>query len=667
MQKLSIALFALAGAATGLKTRVTPITKVLTALNAMHDASEKEIQTERINFSAYKQWCEDTTSEKSRLVQEAELRLTELTATAQKNEADAERLAKEIAAHDADVTAWDTDIKEAVAIRENEHVDFVATHKDYSESIDALERAINELKKQNFDRAQASSLLQKLAVTVPKAASRIRVFLQQDPAALSYKAPEAYGYEFQSSGVIDMLEKLLDKFEGERSVLEKEEANAQSAHELLKQDLEAQIKLATESRNAKEGEKSQKQQAAAQAKGDYEETAGTKESNAKYLADLTAQCQTKHQEFETRQKLRAEEIEALNQCIELLESHVKPNAEKHLPGGASFLQVFSGSRARTIQRQVASYLREQADKLHSRVLSALAVKVEDDAFGKVKKMIEELIFRLMEEANQEAQHKGWCDQEIKANELIKTQKTTAVNSLIAEIDELSARIQQLAQEITDLQKALSELEAAVSVATEQRQKEKATNEATIKDAEEASSALAQALVIIKEYYAKAGAPALIAQSPSADAPITWEAPYTGQLGSKGVVDMIEVIQSDFARLESETKADEETAAKAYDQFIKESDLNKLTMTKDVEFKTEKKQNYSGEKELKIQDHDGAQKELDAALAYYEKLKPACIESGDTYEDRVGKRDEEIASLKQALEILSGTPATSFLMKNSRRH
>ncbi len=54
------------------RTRVTPITKVLTALNAMHDASEKEIQTERINFSAYKQWCEDTTSEKSRLVQEAE-------------------------------------------------------------------------------------------------------------------------------------------------------------------------------------------------------------------------------------------------------------------------------------------------------------------------------------------------------------------------------------------------------------------------------------------------------------------------------------------------------------------------------------------------------------------------------------------------------------------
>lgn len=639
-------------------------------LQTMHDNSEKEIQTERINFASYKQWCEDTAAEKSHLVQEADLRMTELTATIQKNEADADRLGKEVSGHDADIAGWEEDVKEAVALREKEHTDFVATHKDYSESVDALERAINEMKKQDFDRSQAPALLQKLAITVPKASARIQSFLQQTPSALNYKAPEAYGYEFQSAGVIDMLEKLLDKFEDERTVLEKEEMNAQAAHDLLKQDLEAQIKLATEARNAKESEKAQKHQSAAQAKGDLDDTSATKESNAKYLADLTAQCQTKNEEFTTRQNLRSQEIEALAQAVALLESHVKPNAEKHLPGGASFLQFSSSSRTRNVQRKVASFLREKADKLHSRILSALAVKVEDDAFGKVKKMIEDLIFRLMEEANQEAQHKGWCDQEIKANDVLKNQKTTAVNTLTAEIDELTARINQLAQEITELQKSLSDLDAAVTTATEQRQKEKETNLATIKDAEEASAALAQALVIIKEYYAKAGAPALIAQSPTADAPITWDAPYTGQLGSKGVVDMMEVIQSDFARLEAETKADEETAAKAFDAFVHESEVNKVTMTKDVEFKTEKKQEYTGEKEMKIQDHDGAQKELDAAIAYYEKLKPACIDSGDTYEDRVGHREDEIASLKQALEILSGNAVvepTAFLMKNSRRH
>ena len=46
-------------------------------------------------------------------------------------------------------------------------------------------------------------------------------------------------------------------------------------------------------------------------------------------------------------------------------------------------------------------------------------------------------------------------------------------------------------------------------------------------------------------------------------------------------------------------------------------------------------------------------ELDAALAYYEKLKPSCVDAGLSYEDRVKMREEEIQSLQEALQILSG--------------
>jgi len=48
------------------------------------------------------------------------------------------------------------------------------------------------------------------------------VFLQ-DPEGLEVSAPEAYGYEFQSHGVVEMLEKLLDEFIAERAKLKKEE------------------------------------------------------------------------------------------------------------------------------------------------------------------------------------------------------------------------------------------------------------------------------------------------------------------------------------------------------------------------------------------------------------------------------------------------------------
>ena len=58
--------------------------------------------------------------------------------------------------------------------------------------------------------------------------------LQQDPdEGLAVSAPEAEGYEFQSHGIIEMLEKLLDKFIAERTALEKEEMNTKHNFDML--------------------------------------------------------------------------------------------------------------------------------------------------------------------------------------------------------------------------------------------------------------------------------------------------------------------------------------------------------------------------------------------------------------------------------------------------
>lgn len=54
-----------------------------------------------------------------------------------------------------------------------------------------------------------------------------------------------------------------------------------------------------------------------------------------------------------------------------------------------------------------------------------------------------------------------------------------------------------------------------------------------------------------------------------------------------------------------------------------------------------------------------QEQLDKALKYYEKLKPTCVESGITYEERVKRREEEIVSLQEALKILQGTDITTI--------
>jgi len=302
---------------------------------------------------------------------------------------------------------------------------------------------------------------------------------------------------------------------------------------------------------------------------------------------------------------------------------------------------------------VAQYLQDQARQLNSRVLSALAVRVADDPFKKVKKMIKDLIVRLMEEANEEAEHKGWCDTELSTNEQTRKEKTEAVERLHAEIDELQASIAKLTEEISELTKAIAELDAAMAKATTIRQEEKAKNTETIKDSQDAQTAVAQALTVLKEFYAKAGeATALLQQQP--EAPEIFDAPYKGmQSENGGVIGMLEVIQSDFARLEAETKAAEATAQKEYDEFMTDSEVDKAQKTKDVEHKTAKKQDQEQALTEKSADLEGTQKELDAALAYFDKLKPSCVDAGVSYDDRVARRKEEIESLQEALRILNG--------------
>merc|ERR1719498_294473 len=157
----------------GGEAEVTPVQKVIQLLNGMLEKGKKEKHDEQVQFAAYKQFCDDTTVEKQRAIKEAEEKIEMLKAEIQKNEADAAALAKEIAAHDEDISVWEGDQKAATKVREIENTDYVATHKDYSESIDALERAIVVLKKQAYDRPQAQAALLQVANLIPKESKKV--------------------------------------------------------------------------------------------------------------------------------------------------------------------------------------------------------------------------------------------------------------------------------------------------------------------------------------------------------------------------------------------------------------------------------------------------------------------------------------------------------------
>merc|ERR1719377_392519 len=413
-----------------------------------------------------------------------------LSAEIQKADADVAQLTDEIMAIDNQIAQFRKEMKAATEIRESEKADYQTTHTDYSESVDAVSRAVNVLKKQSYDRTQAMMFVQKVTALkhVPGSARKALVaFLQQpggDPDPMSVSAPEANAYEFQSSGVVDMLEKLKDKFSDERTALEKEEMEKKHAYESMMQDLTDEVERATAENNRKK---------------------------------------------KTRSKLRVEELAAITKAVEILSSGtVSGAADKYLPSMVQTSFVLRGSSSTTsvLQQRVSAFLSERASTLHSRTLSLLATKVASDPFDKVKKMIKDLIVRLMEEANEEAEHNDWCNQELSTNKQTRDTKSEQVESLTSERDLLQADIAKLGEGMAELSHAIAEIDAAVAEATADRQAESAKNAETVKDAKEAQTAVAQAVAVLKEFYSKAAAATALAQvsQPVIDSPETFDKP-----------------------------------------------------------------------------------------------------------------------------------------------
>merc|ERR550537_1604543 len=101
-----------------------------------------------------------------------------------------------------------------------------------------------------------------------------------------------------------------------------------------------------------------------------------------------------------------------------------------------------------MQHRVANFLKRRAQQANSRILSLIAVRVAEDPFKKIKKMIQDMVDKLMEEANEEAEHKGFCDTEMGTNKNTRDEKTEEVDELRAFIEELTADIEKLAKDIS---------------------------------------------------------------------------------------------------------------------------------------------------------------------------------------------------------------------------
>ena len=104
-------------------------------------------------------------------------------------------------------------------------------------------------------------------------------------------------------------------------------------------------------------EKSEKMEVEAHDHEDVVSLTKQKSEDEKYLAELLAQCESKSDDFESRAKLRQEELDALQEAIDIIASKsVSGAADKHLPG-----LVQTGTRSLALRASAQTYVASNSE------------------------------------------------------------------------------------------------------------------------------------------------------------------------------------------------------------------------------------------------------------------------------------------------------------------
>jgi len=619
--------------------QVTPMQKVLQMMDEMRTKGEEEKNAEAVTFATFATWCTNTANQRGKAIKKGASAMERLSAEIMKLDADTAELGQDLQGLDTLIDQTTIEKDKAHGMRNVDHKDYEVVDEDLGTSIGDAKAAKKELKRMMSSGGAASFV-------------QISSDTEEDS-----DEPEAAQFESQSGQITEVVTGLENEFGQEQEGGWKEEAEAAHAWTMLEQTLTDEIEKSNRIRNKKASTKKEKEAASAEATGELAETSKTHEDDVAYLSDLKATCEQKTKDFETRQQLRGDELEAIDKAIEILKG-VADSAEKHLPALAQFgsdassaLAQLRRSGVKDSQVQAAAYLEAQGRKFNSRTLALISLRVSEDPFRKVTKMIKDMIFKLQEEAADETEHKGFCDTELGTNKMSRDSLSGEVEELTASIEAMDAKTVKLANEVSQLSADVADLDATVSKATELRAAEKEKNTATIADAKEAVGAVGQAITVLKEFYAKAAGSTAFMQGVSDDMPETFEKPYTGMAGG-GVMGMLEVCLSDFQRLEADTTQAEQSADDEFTRFNNDSQIDKAEKSTSIKMKEELKTKTESNRQTGKGDLQSTQAQLDAALEYFEKLKPSCVNTEISYEDRVAARKEEIQSLKEALQILA---------------
>lgn len=688
----------------------SPMTKVVELLQDIHEQLEQDADKEAKLYNEYKKWCDNEVAQDRQTIKATKEQIATLKSDLENEESFREQKNGDIEDIGNEVAKNSADLQEAKDRRQTARNAFLEEERSLVQAIDQLERALVVMAKK---APGAAALPQTAGLTQTSSLADVAETLRQTMKSPDFQINEGQKSTLEdffrtvvqsqgmkgespaldflqvganvkedgprSAGVTNTLRGILENTKKDKNDQMKAEMEAQHSFELFAMPLQREIADGQKALAEMKNQVSKSQQVSAEKTAEKAQAEELLAQTEKHLADTLASCHQKALDYQARVAKRSDEIMAIKMALQIMTS----SAAKKLSGKQSvgsdlqlsFLQtrsdrstthvaLLSFLQTRSTTRRALAHLRASrfADLtvLSTQAQSLLSSGGRADPFVKVKKMIQEMIVKLLDEAAEEAEHKEWCDKEMAKSTESKTKKEKEVVKLTTRIDTLEAQLAELKTEVDTLSRDMADMQTAVSQATKIRGKEKRAALSSIKEYQDAQVLLNNALTVLKEFYDKQDKFTLVQTDTQSNAtqPDTGNIDqgsggYKAQGASQGVMGLLEIAIEDFANLESETTTQEATAAHEYDTFMKDSEVQQAVWKKDFEYKNTLQVRLKGELQRAKGDLEGTQKELAAVVDYIEKLEPSCNNQGDSYEERKERREKEIKSLQEALAIMNG--------------
>jgi len=313
-------------------------------------------------------------------------------------------------------------------------------------------------------------------------------------------------------------------------------------------------------------------------------------------------------------------------------------------------------------------IKKLAREQHSATLAQLASRIGavirygassgEDPFGKVRGLIADMISKLQKEAQSEGSEKAYCDEEMAKTATKKQELEYSISKLTSKVDKAAAKSASLKDSVKTLQQELAGLAKSQAEMDSIRREQSADYKQAKSDLSLGLSGVRKALGVLRDYYGGAASSASMLQD-GADLASAMQQPAMPEQHSKSsgaggsIVDILEVVESDFAQNLAKEETQEADASAEYDKTTQENKVTNSIKEQDVKYQTKEFKGLDKTVSELSSDRETVNTEQTAVLEYDGQIKARCIAKPETYEQRKGRREAEVSGLKEALSILNG--------------